>query len=282
MPVRTRVTVMAVALATMASQAMAQLPSGSILARYDFEAPPADRWQLPKTLDEVSGLALDGDRLLAHGDERAIVYRLDPSSHRVVDHFSLGGPALSGDFEGIAVQEGRVFLTTSDGDVYTAPMGAAGAAVPYQRFVTGIGRSCEVEGVAGDGTGEGLLVGCKTARVRALKGRLAVFGWAPGRPAPATLRLAVPEHLLGIGGGETVNPSELLRDPATGHLLLLAARARMLIELSPAGEVVAVARLKRRLHRQAEGLALGRDGALFVADEAAGGHATLTTYRPVR
>jgi uncharacterized protein YjiK len=124
------------------------------------------------------------------------------------------------------------------------------------------------------------LLGCKTARVQALKGRLAVFGWSPGQRTAPALRVMVREHQLGSAG--SVNPSELLRDPATGHLLLLAARARLLVELSPAGEVLAVASLRRRWHRQAEGLALGSDGALYIADEAAGARATLTTYRPVR
>jgi hypothetical protein len=277
-----RLLVMVLALAGSHRPAAGQAQPGAILSRYDFDAAPADRWKLPKALDEVSGLALDGDRLLAHGDEQAIVYRLDPAAHRVVDQFSLGRPALTGDFEAITVQNGRVFLATSDGDVYAAPLGSAGAAVPSQRFVSGIGRSCEVEGMTGDGTPGGLLLGCKTARVHALKGKLAVFAWSPGQRAGPKLKLAVPDRQLQAADAEPVNPSELVRDPATGHLLLLAARARMIIELSPAGEVLATARLKRRLHRQAEGLALGRDGALFIADEAAGDHATLTTYRPVR
>jgi uncharacterized protein YjiK len=261
--------------------AAAPRPTDSILARYDFDT-PADRWALPRELNEVSGLALSGRRLLAHGDEQAIVYQLDPAAHRVVGQFSLGRPPAVGDFEGLAVDGGRVFLTTSDGDVYVAPVGAGGSAVAYRRYASGLGRRCEVEGLAIDAGGRGLLLGCKAARVHALRHRLAVFAWVPGGRAAPALRLAVADHDLEGLRGETVNPSELLRDGPTGHLLLLAARARAIIELSPNGEVIAVARLKRSLHRQAEGLALDQDGALYVADEAAGAQATLTTYRPVR
>jgi hypothetical protein len=263
------------------SRVAAQAPA-AILDRYDFDAEPADRWELPRELDEVSGLASDGDELLAHGDEQAVIYRLHPAGHRVVGRFSVGQPALRGDFEGITVQGARIFLTTSDGEVYGMPKAVTGPVVRSQRWASGLGRTCEVEGLTGDGTPGGLLLGCKTARVRALKGKVAVFGWSPGRGGAPALKLAVPEALVAGRGREQVNPSELLRDPGTGHLLLLAARARLLVELSPAGEVLAVAHLKRRLHRQAEGLALGRDGALFIADEAAGARATLTTYRPVR
>jgi uncharacterized protein YjiK len=253
-----------------------------VLARYDLSAEPADRWKLPKALQEISGLATDGGRLFAQGDEQAIVYQLDPRSHRVVSRFGLGRPAVRGDFEAIAVVDGRVYLTTSDGDVLVAPIGEDGASVPYRRYVTGIGRSCEVEGLAYDPGDRTLLFGCKTPRVRALHGRLSVFAWSPGRGTPPTLRLSVYRDLVSGLGSEPLYPSELLRDPATGHLLLLAARAHAIVELAAGGDVVAVARLKRSLHRQAEGLAIGPDGALLVADEAAGQHPTLTTYRPTR
>jgi uncharacterized protein YjiK len=228
----------------------------------------------------VSGLATDGRRLFAHGDERAIVYELDPSSHSVVGWFSLGRPAVHGDFEAIAIVDGRVHLTTSNGELYAAPLGADGAAVPYQRFVTGIGRSCEVEGLAWDPKDREFLFGCKTARVRTLDGRLAVFGWSPERRR-AVLRLSVPAARIEALKG-AVHPSELLRDPATGHLLLLAGRARVIVELTSNGEVVGMAKLRRSLHRQAEGLAIDADGSLLVADEAAGDRATLTRYALLR
>jgi uncharacterized protein YjiK len=257
-------------------------PPGTVLARYHLDGAPDDRWKLPKALNEISGLAIDHGRLYAHGDEEAVVYQLDPASHRVVSRFALGRPAVRGDFEAITIVEGRVFLTTSDGELFVAPLGEDGASVPYQRYVTGIGRNCEVEGLAWDPGQRTLLFGCKTPRVSALEGRLTVFAWSPTRRAAPTLRLSIPRSQVTGLGREAVYPSELMRDAATGHLLLLAARAHAIIELSPAGEVLAVAPIERAWHRQAEGLAIAPDGALLVADEGAGQHATLTTYRAAR
>jgi hypothetical protein len=274
--VRRRAALAAGILGLAVAAAAPRAPDG-VLERYDLAA-PADRWRLPKPLAEISGLARVGDRLYAHGDEQAIVYQLDPATHTVVDHFALGQPAVRGDFEAIAVVDGQVYLTTSDGDLYQAPLGGGGRAVAYRRYVTGIGRSCEVEGLAYDPKARELLFACKTARVRALRGRLAVFGWPiDGRSAPA-IRLSVPLSGVTGPGGEKILPSELVRDDASGHLLLLAARAHVIVELAPDGRVVGVARLRRSLHRQPEGLAVGADGSLFVADEAAGAHPTLTRY----
>jgi hypothetical protein len=114
--------------------------------------------------------------------------------------------------------------------------------------------------------------------VKALRGHLAVFGWSPERAGAPMLRLRIPIRDIGDTGKEPVHPSELWLDGASGHLLLLAARACVIIEVTRDGQVVSVTKLRRSLHRQAEGLAIGADGSLFVSDEAAGEYPTLTRY----
>jgi uncharacterized protein YjiK len=259
--------------------------TASLLARYDFGAAPAGRWKLPRALDEISGLAIDGaGRIFAHDDERAIVYELDPVSQRIVKRFAFGRPAVRGDFEGIALAGDRVILMTSDGDLYVGREGNDGEAVPYTTQATGIGRRCEVEGLAWDEGARSLLIACKTPRIKALSGRLAVFAWPLDQRTPvATPKILVPMPAVvrRLGHG-AFSPTELLIDSKTGHLLLLAARPPAIVELTPAGELVGVARLRGALHRQAEGLALERDGTLLVSDEANGARATLTAYRPSR
>jgi uncharacterized protein YjiK len=257
----------------------------SLLARYDFSAPPADRWELPKALDELSGLAFDPDgRLFGHGDEQAIVYQLDPTAHRIVKRFAFGQPAARGDFEAIAIVGNRVFLSTSDGVVYEGAEGQDGEAVPFVVRSAGTGNRCEVEGLAYDPDDRSLLLACKEPRMPFLRGRLAVFRWSLGRRVlDPTPRLLLPLSLVTRPLRTAhFHPSEIVRDPATGRFLLLAGREKALVELTPDGEVAAVARLRPRLHRQPEGLALAADGSLMIGDEAAGRRATLTVYRPVR
>ncbi|HUR92940.1 MAG TPA: SdiA-regulated domain-containing protein [Gemmatimonadales bacterium] len=259
--------------------------SASVLARYDLGAAPTARWKLPRALDEISGLATDATgRLFAHDDEQAIIYELDASAERIVRQFAFGRPPARGDFEGIAVAGTRVFLTTSSGIVYAGATGANGTAVPFSLFRTGIGRSCEIEGLAWNANQDSLLFACKAPRISALRDRLAVFAWSPARPAPAAepaMRASLRDVADQLGHRDFL-PSELLRDPDTGHLLLLAARAHAIVEITPQGDVVNVSRLQRALHRQPEGLAFDRDGALLISDEANGGRATLTTYRRAR
>lgn len=267
----------------LAAAAAAALAAGSdgVLARYDFSAPPRDRWELPKELDEISGLAVDAKgRLFAHGDERAIVYQLDPATHRVVKRFAFGRPALHGDFEGITFAGDRLILTTSDGVLYLGREGRDGETVPYTVQATGVGRLCEVEGLAYESRDRLLLLACKQPRIESLRDRVAILGWSLERRALAAkpildLPLSWVTRRL---GGSTFHPSDLCRDSATGHYLVVAARERAIAELAPGGGVVHVSRLRSAFHRQPEGLAFAADGALLVADEANGRRPTLTVY----
>jgi uncharacterized protein YjiK len=271
-------------LAAAIAAAFAGGPDG-VLARYDFFAPPADRWELPKDLDEISGLAVDAKgRLFAHGDERAIVYQLDPATHRVLKRFAFGRPAVHGDFEAIAFVGDQIVLTTSNGVLYLGREGRDGEAVPYTVQATGVGRRCEVEGLAYEPRDRALLLACKVPRIESLRGYLAVFSWSLERRAlGAAPWLLVPlRRITRQLGASTFHSSELCRDPETGHYLVMAARERAIAELTPAGEVVQVSRLRRALHRQPEGLAFAPDRALRVADEANGRRPTLTVYRRSR
>lgn len=265
--------------------ATALLTGGGVLARFDFASPPAERWDLPHALREISGLARNpaGD-LFAHGDEQAEIFQLDRAGHRIVARFTFGEPAVHGDFEGIAVAGDRIFLVTSDGVLYAGRPGADGEHVEFVTYATGLGRLCEIEGLAYDPANPSLLLACKEARSGQLRHRLAIYRWSIDRralfPKPVILTGLAP--IVRPIGERNFHPSDITIDRETGHLLVLAAREAAIAELTPDGEVVQVSRLRRRLHPQAEGIALTDDGSLLIADETAGRRSTLTTYAPAR
>ena len=276
----------AVAVLLMAGRTAPSPPGdGGVLARFDFTSPPADRWELPHELREISGIARSpGGDLYAHGDEQADIFQLDRTGHRILARFSFGEPAVHGDFEGIAVAGDRIFLVTSDGVLYAGRPGADGEHVEFVTYATGLGRLCEIEGLAYDASNPSLLLACKEARSAQVRHRLAIYRWSIDRralfPKPAVLVGLAP--IVRPIGGRSFHPSDLTIDPETGHLLVLAGREAAIAELTPDGEVVQVSRLRHRLHPQPEGIALIEDGSLLVADEAAGRRSALTTYAPAR
>jgi uncharacterized protein YjiK len=233
---------------------------------------------MPGRLDEISGLALDADgRLFAHNDEFATIYEVDTATGAVTRGFSLGDPAVRGDFEGIAVVGERFFLVTSRGILYEFREGSAGSSVPFRETDLGVGDRCEVEGLAHHAADATLLVACKEAVPD--DGHVVIHRMPldPARGRLAPIRVAK-ERIRGAGGTRNFSPSAVAVDPETGHLVLLAARQEQILEITPAGEVVSVFRLSKSRHPRPEGLEIAPGGTLLMADERDEADARLTLY----
>lgn len=250
---------------------------------YDLDPEKATRWRLPGRLVEISGLATTADgRLLAHGDEEAVVYELDARDGGIVKRFRLsdGEGAVPGDFEGIATVDERVYLVTSAGRLYECREGADGESVLFTVHATGVGRECEVEGLAFDGARRDLLLLCKRARGAAPRGQVALHRWSvDDRRLRAEARTVIPvDDFARPLGEDEFRPSGIEWRAASDTTLVVAARPGAVAEVSADGAVLAVERLSGRWHRQAEGITLDPDGSLVVADEGAGRRARLTVY----
>jgi uncharacterized protein YjiK len=234
------------------------------------------QWSLPERLREISGLALtDDQRLLAVADEEAVVYEVDYQAGRLVKSFAFGKPVVRGDFEGIAVLDDRVWLMTSDGDLYSAPEGANGEQVDFERFGTGLGRECELEGLASLSAPGSLALLCKEGRDRK---KLRIHVWTPGQGITREIRL--PEKAMEDAiGKKRVRPSGLEVDPVTGDWVIVVAAQRAVFRIGSDGEYRdVIMRLDAERHRQAEGIAITADNRLLIADEGGRGRARLAVY----
>jgi len=257
----------------------AQVPT-AVIDDYDLEH-ASGREPLPHRLDEASGLAVTSQgRVFSHGDERAVVYQVDPETGSVVKQFSLGVPVLPGDFEGIAVWRERFFLISSQGLLLEFREGDEGASVQFRGVDTGLLARCEAEGLAVEAATESLVVACKEVP-RAQRGSITLYRIRLSDLSldPNPMRVALTE-LTSVGLPPRFAPSGVEVDPATGHLILVSARDEALVEISPAGRVVAGVRLGSSRHPQAEGITLTSDGTLLLADERRDRRARLTRYAP--
>lgn len=240
--------------------------------------PAAAQKRLTGALAEVSGLAIASETTVyAHNDEQAVIYELDVGSGKVLRTISLGRPAVAGDFEALAANDGALSLITSAGVIYKA-MVEPGRSIPFRTLDTGLGRECEIEGFAPAEGVDVYLVACKRA-----KGRLVVYKWGPETGAAKLIDLKL--------DGVVPNPNEfragdIVSDKTAGTLLVLDSSAGAILEVSMKGQRLGYWRLGGN-HPQAEGLALLKDGKLLVADEGRIGHGSLsggvlTLYPPRR
>lgn len=236
---------------------------------------------LPKRLKEISGLAVTADgRMMGHDDERAVIYELDAATGSVAERIRLGEVATRDDFEALAIGPDQTFfLVTSAGLIHAFREAGDGGRTGFEVFDTGLADTAEIEGAAWDPLSERVVLACKVSHSSALQGALVVYGWSPDAPDQrARPWLTVPAYALAEAvGARAFHPSGIEVDARSGRLVIVASAENAMVELDPAGRLLA-ARVLGPAHRQPEGVAILADGSLVIADEGHGGAACLTSY----
>lgn len=235
------------------------------LVAYDLEGTAA-RFEMPGRLGEISGIAMTSDgRLFGHNDERATVHEIDRETGEVGKRFSLGDPPFDGDFEGLGIAGDRFFLITSQGLLYEFREVGDRETALHRVTDTGLGATCEVEGLDFDARDEALLIACKVTTPD--RGSLVVHR-LPLDPGQARLSpIEIPRSQLTAFGLDPRFQASSVAVSPTGTLFLASAAPEALIEVDRTGRVLGAVELRRRRHPQPEGLAFGPNGDLYIADE---------------
>lgn len=242
------------------------------LLTVDFETPP-QQVNLFAGLLEVSGLALGGDgTLFAHDDEYGIVYELRTRGGEVERAFALGDPTLERDFEGIETLNNRVYLLTSNGLIYEAPIGEHKDRVKFNAYDTGVGDFCETEGLSrgpdldhGDPT---LLILCKTPKSKDQKNRVLIYRWNLVERLPVdTPWLDINRQSVTDGTPRTFNPSAIDWSEKYQQIFILSAKGDRFASLKLDGTVVQKKKLSSKYHQQSEGISLLPSGEIVISDE---------------
>jgi hypothetical protein len=266
---------------------LAPLPAtaqaGGALSHYRLDDAPSWRFELHRALSEISGMAYTSDgHLLAHGDERAVVWRIDPRRQEAGEEFGFTrrGHLIAGDFEDIQVVGEQVFLLASSGDLLEGRLLPGGKVIEAVKRGPGLGGTCEAEGLAWDEATRSLLLLCKQVQSRRWRHQVVILAistdtWRfEDKP-----RLAIPmSQLERVTGTKRFSGTALTRHPRSGTFLLLAGPERAYAEVDASGKVLGGGRLESHLHRQPEGIAIAPDLTLLISDEGAGKKATITGY----
>ena len=98
---------------------------------------------------------------------------------------------------------------------------------------------------------------CKNVYRKGLARSLVIFRWKLERGTGDRLsRLVVPlERVIGSNPWKGLHPSDITVDPRSGNYVLVAAREKALVVLTPRGGVLAARPLPGK-HEQAEGVAV--------------------------
>lgn len=251
----------------------------------DFETPPHQANLFPGLM-EISGLALGTDgTVFAHNDEHGIIYQILTHDGEVERAFALGDPTLEKDFEGIEVYNDRVYLLSSSGKIYEAPIGAHKSRVKYNAYDTGVGDFCETEGLArgpnesgGDPT---FLILCKKPKSEDQKDSVLIYRWNLNeRLAVDTPWLEFSRKSMTEGSPKKFNPSAIEWSEKHQQLFILSAKSDRFVSLKIDGTITQKKKLSPEYHQQAEGITLLPSGDIIISDEGkAGRPPILSSYK---
>ncbi|MGB3800733.1 MAG: hypothetical protein WA952_13035, partial [Lewinella sp.] len=99
--------------------------------------------ELPDELEEISGLTLDGDDLLAIQDENGIIFRVSAVDGSITERIWFGD---DGDYEGLALVGEEIWVAKSNGHLYRV-VSPGESNQQVTRHETWLDNSYDVEGL---------------------------------------------------------------------------------------------------------------------------------------
>lgn len=253
------------------------------LDRYDLTQ-PASHVLLPAELREISGQAPWNARyLIAHNDEWARLYLVRIRDGHIARRIDVGrAGALKGDYEEV-LRDGRLwYLLRSDGLILRFELDDTSSVTSARKYPAFQSAGCEVESLALDVAGPGVLTACKHERGKASNDGMLVLRWDPSGSDAPRVAFRVPWNALARDPGDPrFAASGMSRTPDGKGWLVIDGRDGRIAELDGVGSVIALRSLPRQLLPQAEGITFGANETLCLSSEGRDGPGVLAVFQPL-
>lgn len=266
---------------------------------YDFKA-PAEKFILPDELLEISGLTLaeNGTKLAAVQDEQGVIYILDKKTGQIEKEYPF---YTKGDYEGIEIVNGELYVVKSKGDVYhITDLGADVQKVKIHE--TFLNKTANVEGLGYDPVTNQLLLACKGKLADGSEKSFsrAIYGFdlkTNKLSEKPIINIDLNEVTGYINSGEAIKylekiknkldpeegfifgPSGIAIHPTTKNIYVISSVGKMLMVLSPAGKIIHIEKFNKKVHSQPEGICFDKDGTMWISNEADESRPSLIKYR---
>lgn len=251
---------------------------------YNFSEPTL-RIDLPKILDEISGLTLiDTNRFACVQDEKGVIFVYDLKSEKITKEIRF---AEDGDFEGIAKVGDDLYVLRSDGELFHVTDFLTDS-FRVKQFATGVPADNN-EGLCYDSVESRLLIGCKSkiGEGKDYKDIRAIYEFDLNsnnlNPVPA-FEFYIPELIAWADSAKVKLPvkekksrdeavmkfrmSAIAIHPSTGNLHLLSASDHMYFEFRRDGVPVHMELMDEKKFNKPEGICFYGNGNMLITNEA--------------
>ena len=228
------------------------------------------KWDLPKALTEISGLAyLDGDRFACVQDEEGKIFIYNTATSSIEKEIEFGGV---GDYEGLTLVNGTAWVVRSDGHLFEVS-NLVDAKPAVKEYSTHLTVEQNIEGLCYDEKNNRLLVAIKDTDAGGSDHKgIYAFDLATRKMAvqpvfKIDLRHEIFQSSSGKKKGGAMMPSSIAIHPATGDMYITDGRRAKLLVLDNKGAVRNLYQLSGNEFAQPEGITFKPNGELYISNE---------------
>lgn len=240
--------------------------------------------ELPKELNEISGLTTDNEGFIyTHDDEKSIIYKIDYKDGKIVSKISFGKPSFNEDFEDIEIVDKNIWLVSGNGKLYKMLKTDTNIDTNYEVIKTVLGNKNDVEGLCYDEANKRLLLACKGNAGKGYNDEKGIYAF----DLQTNTLSEKPVYLISLKELDEkykikdFSPSGIKYNKFTGTFFIISANVPAIIEMDKQGNVIDGSKLPKR-HQQPEGITFSNDGELLISDESAGKTPKITVYRKIK
>ena len=247
---------------------------------YDLKA-PLSRWDLPRELEEISGLSFyKRNQLACVQDEDGDIFIYDLKKE-AIERKEKFGP--DGDYEGIEIVDDTVFVLKSNGDVFYFELKRKGIGKVFE-IKTDLTNKNDAEGLGFRVNENEVLIACKeapgTKKVDVEKSRTVYRIDNAEKKFKKKPRFIIDgenyKKMLEKKGfskkkHRPFKPSGIAMHPDSKHLFVIGTVGKMMIILNSDSDIVDLVPLDPKIFWQPEGICFSPEGDLYISSEGRGG-----------
>ena len=258
---------------------------------FPFQLDKPDKlWELPKSLNEISGLSyIDKHRIACVQDEKGNIYVYNLKTKEIEQKINFGN---DGDYEGIEIIENDAWILKSNGTLFKVKDYLKDAEPHVKKYATALSAKNDAEGLTYDLINNKLLIACKghpfvddkagkefkaiysfdlKSKQLDLKPFLLIemdtIKYYKNYNTMARLGIELLAYFDTSKGDVSFQPSGIAIHPVSGNIFILASVGNLLIVFSREGEMLAMIELKSKYFLKPEGICFNPEGTLYIANE---------------